>query len=79
MKLFFITGNYNKFKEAERILKEYDVIIQRKSITCEEKRAESCAEVALACLRELRVKVNEPFFVEDSGLFIETLNGFPGT
>jgi XTP/dITP diphosphohydrolase len=79
MKLLFITGNQHKFKEAERILKEYDVIIQRKNIRCEEKRAESCAEVALACLRELRNRVDKPFFVEDSGLFIDSLNGFPGT
>lgn len=79
MKLLFVTGNLNKFREAERILKEYDVIIERKNIECEEIRAESCEEVALSSLRFLRGKLNEPFFVEDSGLFIKALNGFPGT
>lgn len=79
MELIFVTGNKHKFKEAERILKEYNVIIHRKNINCEEKRAESCAEVALASVRCLRSKLDRPFFVEDSGLFIEALDGFPGT
>ncbi|NYZ76252.1 RdgB/HAM1 family non-canonical purine NTP pyrophosphatase [Candidatus Micrarchaeota archaeon] len=79
MKLTFITGNQHKFREAERILKEYNVIIGRKDINCEEIRSESCEEVALTCLRLLRRKVNKPFFVEDSGLFIKALDGFPGT
>jgi len=79
MKLFFITGSKHKFREAERILKEYNVIIGRKDVECEETRAESCEDVALNCLGQLRSKVNEPFFIEDSGLFIKALNGFPGT
>ena len=79
MKLIFITGNQHKFGEAERILKEYNVIIGRKDINCEEIRSESCEEVALKCLRLLRRKVDKPFFVEDSGLFIKALDGFPGT
>jgi len=79
MKLLFATGNPHKFREAERILKEYDVIIKRKNVECEEIRAESCEEVALSSLRLLRGKMSEPFFVEDSGLFIKALNGFPGT
>lgn len=79
MKLFFITGNEHKFREAERVLKEYDVIIERKDLECDEIRAESCDEIALSCLRMLRGRVNKPFFVEDSGLFIDALNGFPGT
>jgi XTP/dITP diphosphohydrolase len=79
MNIIFITGNKHKFREAERILKEYDVIIERKDVDCEEIRSESCEEIALKCLRLLRRKVNKPFFVEDSGLFISALNGFPGT
>ena len=79
MKLLFVTGNLHKFQEAERILKEYDVIIERKDVKCEEIRAESCEEVVLSCLSLLRRKMNKPFFVEDSGLFIKALNGFPGT
>jgi len=79
MKLFFITGSKHKFREAERILKEYNVIIGRKDVECEEIRAENCEDVALDCLRQLRSEVNEPFFIEDSGLFIKALNGFPGT
>ena len=79
MKLTFVTGNTHKFREAERILKEYNVIIRRKDVNCEEIRSESCEEIALTCLRLLRRKVNKPFFVEDSGLFINALNGFPGT
>jgi len=79
MKILFITGSIHKFREAERILKEYNVIIGRKDVECEEIRAENCEDVALDCLRQLRSKVSEPFFVEDSGLFIKALNGFPGT
>jgi XTP/dITP diphosphohydrolase len=79
MKLIFVTGNQHKFKEAERILKEYNVIIGRRDINCEEIRNESCEEIALMCMRLLRRKMDKPFFVEDSGLFIKALDGFPGT
>lgn len=79
MKLLFITGNKNKFIEAERILKEHGIIIDHFNLPHNEIRAESCEEVARSSLHSLHRHIDVPFFVEDAGLFIEALNGFPGT
>jgi XTP/dITP diphosphohydrolase len=79
MKLLFVTGNKNKFIEAERILKEYGIIIDHFDLPHNEVRAESCEEVARHSLHSLHRHLDVPFFVEDAGLFIEALNGFPGT
>ncbi len=81
MKLLFITSNKNKFREAERVLKRYGIILLHDSIVCPEARAETCEEVALTSASWVLKKLNSPrpFMLEDAGLFIHALNGFPGT
>lgn len=78
MKLLFVTGNKNKFSEAESILKEYGVKIEHASKSIPEERGDDCEVIAAAAARSAYSEIRKPLFVEDSGLFIESLNGFPG-
>ncbi|MEM0351350.1 MAG: XTP/dITP diphosphatase, partial [Archaeoglobaceae archaeon] len=44
----------------------------------EEPQGSSLEEIAIKSAKNLAREINSPFFIEDSGLFIESLNGFPG-
>lgn len=77
--LTFVTSNPHKFAEAERVLKQFGVIIRHARRSCPEIRGELPAVIAADSVRRLIGKVKPPFFVEDAGLFVEALNGFPGT
>ncbi len=74
-KVVFATSNVHKFEEARRVLGD---IIIRKDFRCREIRAEDVAEVAEDAVRRAYAHFRTPVFVEDSGLFIKALNGFPG-
>ncbi|MDD5317699.1 MAG: RdgB/HAM1 family non-canonical purine NTP pyrophosphatase [Candidatus ainarchaeum sp.] len=74
----FVTSNPHKFAEAERVLKQFGVIIRHARLSCPEIRGEEPAVIAADSVRRLICKVEPPFFVEDAGLFVGALNGFPG-
>jgi XTP/dITP diphosphohydrolase len=78
MSILFVTGNRHKFKEAESILKECGVKIEHASASIPEERGDDCEAIAASAARIAYSKLKKPLFVEDSGLFIESLNGFPG-
>ena len=79
MKIAFATGNKNKIKELKHILENTNIQIIQKNIEIKEPRSESLQEIAIAKANYAINKLKMPVIVEDSGLFIETLNGFPGT
>jgi len=76
--ILFITSNAHKFSEAQSLLKKCNINIKRKNLNISEVRADTCEEVARQCALEAYRKLKRPLFVEDSGLFIDSLNGFPG-
>lgn len=76
--LVFITSNANKVVEVKGILKEYGIESKHVDLEYPEIQADSLHEVALTSARHLCERVNGPFFVEDAGLFIDALEGFPG-
>ena len=78
MEILFATSNQNKVREAAKIGAEYGVSFKQISLLYPEVRAESVAEVALEGARYVHNQINHPVLVEDSGLFIDELNGFPG-
>lgn len=45
---------------------------------CDEIQADTLEEVVRACLEQLRAKGLEDFAIDDSGLFVHALRGFPG-
>jgi XTP/dITP diphosphohydrolase len=76
--IFFATNNYNKFNEARRILAEYKIAVGMLRVKSLEIQSESLEEIAKTSVLETFKKCNLPIIVEDAGLFIDALNGFPG-
>ncbi len=73
--IYFITSNDNKFKEAEEIFSAHDIPIERMLRPYKEIQADTLEEVveeALGGIEESEV------FIEDSGIFVDALHGFPG-
>lgn len=78
LEIHFCTSNKGKFSEAEKILNKYGVNIIHAPLTLEERRSESVEEIAEGCALRAYSILRKPLFVEDSGLFVPALNGFPG-
>jgi len=75
----FATGNDHKVEEARAALSQYKITVKKftegKKLEIQDLDLEEIAATALAMILQ---KTIEPIFVEDSGLFIHELNGFPG-
>ena len=76
--MLFITSNEGKFIEAKKIGGRYGINIEWKRMEYLEPQGNDLIEIARKSAELLAEKIKEPFFIEDSGLFIEALNGFPG-
>lgn len=78
MKITFVTTNKHKFKEARDILKSYPVKLSRLDMDYEENHDENIEEIARGAAKKLADKLNKPIVLEDTGLFFEAYNNFPG-
>ena len=78
MKLYFVTCNKNKVKEAQEIVGG-KFQIKQLPIDYPELRSDYPEDIAKVAAKQLADKLKKALFVEDSGLFIKALNGFPGT
>lgn len=78
MKLHFITGNAGKAREAAEKLAPLGIEVEALPVPTVEIQADTLEEVARAKAEVLRPLVPRPFFVEDAGLFVDALRGFPG-
>ncbi|ANF22439.1 XTP/dITP diphosphatase [Thermococcus piezophilus] len=78
MRLAFITSNPGKVEEARKYFEPLGVEVYQLRVEYPEIQAETLEEVALFGLEWLSRKLKEPFFLDDSGLFVEALGGFPG-
>jgi XTP/dITP diphosphohydrolase len=76
--LIFATNNSYKVKEVKKILKKYPVNIIQKNLKGHEIQSESVKQIAEASSLQASLKSRGAVFVEDTGLFIKALNGFPG-
>ena len=74
----FVTGNKHKFKEAKDIMENYEIELLWIPLPIDEIQSDSLEEVAVSKVLSAIKIVNPPFIVEDTGLFIKALNGFPG-
>jgi len=77
-KIYFVTGNKGKVLEAKKKLSKIDIDIIQKNVGYPEIQADSLEEVAEYGIKHLKDKLDCPFILEDAGLFIDSLNGFPG-
>ena len=77
-KIYFATGNVHKVEEAKMILAEYGVKLAHLNIQRIEIQSPDLKEIATYSLNQITKDFKQPVFVEDTGLFITRLNGFPG-
>ncbi len=75
--LSFVSTNPGKYREVAAVLRPYGVRVRWKRRTLPEPQAETLEEVVGAKLDAVR-DVPGLVLVEDSGLFIPSLGGFPG-
>lgn len=78
MKVEFITSNAHKFNEMREVCSSNGIILAHARAEYDEPRADDCGTVVSTALKMLASKRTAPFIIEDSGLFIDSLNGFPG-
>ncbi len=77
VRLTFVTGNPGKLQEARQVLGP-GIELDQDAHGYAEVQADTLEEVARAGLEFLAARLDPPFFLEDSGLFIDALSGFPG-
>ncbi|MFX0096544.1 MAG: XTP/dITP diphosphatase [Candidatus Hodarchaeota archaeon] len=78
MKLLFATSNMNKLREASEILRKIGFEVEHLDIERIEPQHESLEKIAQYSVAFIFDKIERPVFVEDTGLFIKALDGFPG-
>jgi len=76
--VFFATGNIHKFHEAASILTGLDIAVGMLRVKDTEIQSDSLVEIAQASVRDVFKRCSLPVIVEDAGLFINALKGFPG-
>ena len=76
--VFFATGNINKFNEARSILGQYGIAVGMLRLKGDEIQSDSLKEIAETSVKNAYQRCLLPIFVEDAGLFIDALSGFPG-
>jgi XTP/dITP diphosphohydrolase len=76
--VYFITSNKGKFLEAKKKFSESEIKIIKKDLGYPEIQAESLEDVANFGIEYIQKRFDKSFFLEDAGLFIDGLNGFPG-
>ena len=72
--IYFVTSNKGKFAEVRAIFED---LVQR-DIGYAEIQADTLEEVALYGMKEVAARLQGPVMLEDAGLFVEALKGFPG-
>ncbi|VVB57310.1 Non-canonical purine NTP pyrophosphatase [uncultured archaeon] len=77
-RIFLLTSNRHKLEEANAILKPYNLKLIQKPAKGIEIQSDSVEEVARVCAQNAYRVLRVPLIVEDSGLFVQALRGFPG-
>lgn len=82
MDIFFATSNQHKFMEAERIFAKSAPAgfrLRHFAFAHREIRSDDLGEISREAVAAAYALLKKPVFVEDTGLFIDALDGFPGT
>lgn len=75
---FFVTSNIHKFREARLVFAEYKVAAALIRVKIHEIQDDDIENIARVSAMEAAEKCNLPVIVEDTGLFVDGLGGFPG-
>ena len=73
-----MTSNDGKFREISQQMREHGYEIDHVKTTYPEIQANTIDETIIPGLKWLMERYNRPMMIDDSGLFIDALKGFPG-
>ena len=77
--IIFVTGNEMKVRHANEAIVGTDFELVAQKLDIIEPRAEDPKDVVVEKALQAIKLINKPLIVEDSGIFIDYLNGFPKT
>jgi XTP/dITP diphosphohydrolase len=78
-RLVFVTQNEHKLKELRPLFKKYNVAFETTSLEKHEIRSENIEEIARVAAKVAFESLQKPVVVDDTGFFVDALNGFPGS
>lgn len=78
MKIYYVTGNDLKMALAKSIFEKEGVEVIQEDIDTPEIQSLDCEEIANYSSKYASKLLNKPVLKNDSGFFIEALDGFPG-
>ena len=76
--VIFASSNTHKYEEAKKILSEFGIKLEFFQTDLVEIQDDSLAKIAVQKALNAYDKYKKPVIIEDDGLFIESLSGFPG-
>lgn len=76
--MIIVTHNQHKFMEYEDIFSKLGMDLEWYNYEYPELQSEYLRDIVEFSLKHVSRILNKPFFLEDSGLFINSLRGFPG-
>ena len=77
-KLYLVSRNKGKVTEFQRLGVDECVDVYPVELSKVEIQSDDLMDIALYSAVQASLYLKEPFFVEDSGLYVESLSGFPG-
>jgi XTP/dITP diphosphohydrolase len=77
-KIILVTGNMKKLISARQFLKPHGIEVDNVKMDTTEIQSDSIEEIAAYSAKEASEKLKCDVLKNDTGFFIESLNGFPG-
>jgi XTP/dITP diphosphohydrolase len=74
----FVTSNAGKLTTASRHLRPFGIHLEQVPLDLDEIQSDSVQDVALHKARQAFDTIGRPLLIDDSGFYIDELNGFPG-
>lgn len=77
-KIIYVTGNWSKIMSAKNILEPLGIEVDNVKMGTTEIQADTVEDVAMYSAKEASDKLKCAVLKNDTGLYVEALNGFPG-
>ena len=77
-RIYFVSSNEHKFREIKLVLMEYNISAIRRKADLKEIQSLDLEDIAREKAFSAHEIVKKSIIVEDAGLFIDALGGFPG-
>ena len=76
--VYFVTGNLGKVREAKAMFEKLGIDMQQLAYEYPELQSDDLGEIAKYGAKDAAMHLKKPIIVEDAGIFISALKGFPG-